>query len=253
VGPGDNAFDVDGLRELQREARRITAGLAQVDDPDARADGWDGSRTVRVTMDGSGRLVDAEVGSSWRDVLGPAELGAAVVQAVDAAETERMDAWTRATVRPADDVTDDSVGIGPWTADFDPAGGASRFRSLRDPAVQESTRELYYLAMDAIDRLGEVTRSMAQMTADVVHGHSPDRLVTVTVHSGRVVAVDFDQSWLRQAAGAEITQRLRAAFSAVDRAGAQSVAARALDNPSIRELREVGADPRELVRRLGLG
>jgi hypothetical protein len=73
------------------------------------------------------------------------------------------------------------------------------------------------------------------------------------VHSGRVVAVDFDQSWLRQAAGAEITQRLRAAFSAVDRAGAQSVAARALDNPSIRELREVGADPRELVRRLGLG
>jgi hypothetical protein len=69
---------------------------------------------------------------------------------------------------------------------------------------------------------------------------------------GRVVAVDFDQSWLRQAPTVEITQRLRAAFTAVEEAGPQSAAAAALDNSSIRELREVSADPRELLRRLGL-
>src|SRR4051812_33605916 len=93
LGPQDNAFGMDGLRELQRQARAITAGLAQVGGSDARVEGWDTSRTVRVAMDGSGRLVDVAVGSGWRDTIEPADLGAAVIDAVNAAEAQRMDAW----------------------------------------------------------------------------------------------------------------------------------------------------------------
>jgi len=253
VGPDDNAIDVDELRQLLREAGRIARSPSQRLDPETRVDGWDGSRTVRVTVDGSGRVVDTEIGLSWRDVLGPAELGAAVIQAVDAAETEWIDAWTRATQQPADDVTDDSGDSGPWTSGFDHMGGASRSHSRSEHAVVESTRELYYLAMDAIDRLGEASRAMEHVTAAAVRVHSPDRLVTVAVSGGRVVAIEFDQSWLRRAAAVEITRRLRAAFRAVDQASPRSAAAKALDKPSIRELQEVSADPRELLRRLGLG
>lgn len=241
MGPGENAFDIDGLRQLQREARRIAAGLAQATDPQSRVDGWDGTHTVRVTVDGSGRVAETEVGSSWRAALRPADLGAAVIEAVRAAEAERMAGWARATQQAPDD-----------DGDFE-TGGAVPFRPLRDPAVQESTRDLYYLAMDAIDRLSEAGRAVDQATADTVRGHSPDRLVTVAVEGGRVVAVDFDQSWLAQAAAVEITQRLRAAFDAVDQAGPRSAAAKALDNSSIRELQQVSADPGELLRRLGLG
>jgi DNA-binding protein YbaB len=176
-------------------------------------------------------------------------LGAAVVEAVDAAAAARMDEWTRATQQP-DDAGDGSDASGPEAADS--SMGAGRFRSLRDPDVVESTRELYYLAMDAIARLGEVSRAMQQVTAEELRGRSPDGLVTVTVEGGRVVGVDLDQSWLRQAASEEISQRLRAAFSAVDQAGPRSAAAEALDHPSIRELREAGADPQQLLRRLGL-
>jgi DNA-binding protein YbaB len=255
VSRGDNTFgfDVDGLRELQREAQKIASGLSKGLDQETRVDGWDGSRTVRVTVDGSGRVVDAEIGLSWRDALGPAELSAAVIEAVDAAAAGRMDAWTRATKMAADDVTEESGGNDPWTAGFDHVGGAGRSGSLRDPAVLHSTQELYYLAMEAIDRLGEVSREMEPVGADVVRGHSPDRFVTVAVEDGRVAAVDFNQSWLKQATAVEITHQLRAAFRAVDLAGPQSVAARTLDVPSIRDLQEAGADPRELLRRLGLG
>lgn len=252
VGPGDDAFDIDGLRELQREALRVTAGLTQLTDPSFRIDGWDGSRSVRVAMDGSGRVADVEVGRSWRDVLRPAELGVAVVEAVNAAETERMDAWARAAQQPAHHATNGGDGSGAWLADLD-VGAANGFRSLSDPAAQESTRELFYLAMDAIDRLGEASRSTEETSTGAVRGQSPDRLVTVTTDRGRVVSVDFDHSWLRQAPAMEINQRLRTAFDAVDQASPRSIAAKALDNSTIRELQQVSADPRELLRRLGFG
>jgi hypothetical protein len=67
-----------------------------------------------------------------------------------------------------------------------------------------------------------------------------------------VTAVDFDQSWLSKAPAVEIAQRLRAAFEAAAQAGPESAAVKALDDSSIRELREVSADPQELLRRLGL-
>jgi DNA-binding protein YbaB len=243
-----NAFDLEGLIRIQREAQRITSELTRLGAAPAQTDGWDSRRAVRVTVDGSGRVVDAELGLSWRDILEPAELGAAVVEAVDTAEADRMDAWKRATPQAAD-----PADAGHGIPDLSDAGGPGRFRSLSDPAVQESTRELYYLAMDAIDRLGEAGRAMDQATTDPVRGHSPDRLVTVTVDGGRVTAVDFDQSWLSKAPAVEITRRLRAAFEAAAQAGPESAAVKALDDSSIRELREVSADPQELLRRLGLG
>jgi DNA-binding protein YbaB len=244
MGPRDDLFDVDGLRDMQRRARRLSAGLSQGLDPRARTDGWDKSRTVRVTMDGSGRIVDAQIGPSWRDAVGSAGLGAAVVEAADAATAERMESWTQAMEQPVDDVPDDFE---------DPSADLNPSRSLRDPAVLESTRELFHLTMDAIDRLSEVTRSMDELTVDQVSGRSPDGRVTVTVESGRLASVDFDQSMLREMTAVEITQRLRAALSAADQAGPQAAAAKALDNFTIREFQQATADPRELLRRLGLG
>jgi hypothetical protein len=70
---------------------------------------------------------------------------------------------------------------------------------------------------------------------------------------GRPMPDQSAKSWLRKATAVEITQRLRAAFEAAARAGPRSAAAEALDNSSIRELQELSADPRDLLRRLGLG
>lgn len=117
----------------------------------------------------------------------------------------------------------------------------------------ESTRALYYLAMDAIDRLSEVSRTIEQIPGDTVSGQSPDKRVTVTADGGRVVEVELDESWLRQATAVAISRHLRAAFDAVDKAGPRYAAAQALDNSTIRELREATADPSDLFRRLGLG
>jgi DNA-binding protein YbaB len=241
VGPGDQGFDIHGLIELQDRARRISAGMTQVANPDLRAKGWDGARAVRVTVDNSGGIVDVEVGLSWRDVLAPAELGAAVVEAVNAAEAERMDAWERATKEEPE----------PWAPDFADLPTASP----RDPAVLESTRALYYLAMDAIDRLSEVSQTIGEAPAETVRGQSPGKRVTITADGGRVVDVEFDESWLSQTSqtpAVEISRHLRAAFDAVEQAGPRHAAAEALDNPTIREFREATADPAELLRRLGL-
>jgi hypothetical protein len=239
VGPGDQGFDLHGLIELQDRARRISAGMAQVANPDLRAKGWDGTRAVRMTVDNSGGIVDVEVGLSWRDVLAPAELGAAVVEAVNAAEAERMEAWERATKEEPE----------PWTPDF----ADLPMPSPRDPAVLESTRALYYLAMNAIDRLREVSRTIGEVPAETVRGQSPDKRVTITADGGRVVDVEFDESWLSRAPAVEISRHLGAAFDAVAQAGPRhAAAAEALDNPTIREFREATADPAELLRRLGL-
>lgn len=215
--------------------------MAQVAKPDLRAKGWDGARAVRVTVDNSGGIVDVEVGLSWRDVVAPTELGAAVVEAVNAAEAERMDAWERATKATEAEPE-------PRTPDFADLPKASP----SDPAVLESTRALYYLAMDAIDRLSEVSRTIGEEPAETVRGQSADKRVTITADKGRVVDVEFDESWLSQAPAVEISRHLRAAFDAVAQAGPRHAAAEALDNPTIREFREATADPGELLRRLGL-
>jgi hypothetical protein len=245
-------FDAGELRQLLRESGRIARGPAANLDKATRADGRDVSGAVRATVDGHGRVVEFGIDPSWRNVLRPAELGKAVVQAVDAAERQWMAAWMCAGPQPAGDAADDSGDGATWADALDCACEAGRSRSLGRQAIAESTRELYYLAMDAVDQLAEAGRAVEQATAAAVRRHSTDRYVSLAVSGGRVVGVDFDQSWLKRATAAQINRRLRAAFHAVDQAGPRATAAKALDHPSIRELQEISADPRELLRRLGL-
>lgn len=246
----EDPVDLDGLRRLQSDAQRIAAGLGRMGDPQTRVEGWDGSRTVRVTMDGSGRLVDAEVGQAWRNTLGSSALGPAVIEAIGRADEERMAEWAYATRRAADEAGEPVDLAG---ATVGPAGDRVRTGAAADGAVLESSRELYYLAMDAIDRLAELSRAIEPAPAGAARVRSRSGLVTVTVEDGRVTAVDLDLSWLRDATAVEIAEQLRAAFRAAEQAGPQAAAAAALDHPTFRELRDVSKDPRELMRRLGAG
>jgi DNA-binding protein YbaB len=255
VSSYEDAFDLVGLRELQREAAELARGFSVAADPAARVDGFDGSRTVRMTIDGSGRVVDVEIGRSWRAVIGPAGLGPAVVEAVHGAERRRVETWADAAERNR---AMNSAGDPGGQADLSglsssDSGGSGPAPPPGDRAAADATRELFYLAMDVMERLDDVARTVEQGTGGPVRGDSPGGRVMVTVEAGRLTGVEFDQRWLADAGAEAIAEQVLAGFAAAYRADPRTAVADALEHPTFRELREVTADPHELLRRLGLG
>jgi len=233
-------------------ARLVSAGQ----DPDGRYDGHDTSRTVRVTVHGSGRVEGIEIGRAWRDSVGADGLGPAVVDAIDNAIRQRFEVWgqamERASADPEDDAEDDDQ-------QFDLAGlrstDAGRFPSppgADGPRSPEAMSGLFHLAMDVMNRLDELSQAVDDDAARAVRTESASGRVAVTMESGQITKVDFDHRWLRDASAAEISENAQVTFDEAFRTHARAATSATAESLSFRELREVTADPAELLYRLGL-
>lgn len=243
------------LDAMRDEAERLAGLLGGAASADVRYTGEDPSGSVRVVVDGAGRVADLTLAGSWRRGAGPDGLGDAVLAALADGERHRLTAWARRVTeagRPAD------RGAHVERADRNGRPAADR-PEVRTPAVSPTdasavafANEMLTLLRDVYDRLDDFAEAVAAGADREMVGDAAGDAVRVTIRGGAVTAVHLDPDWLDTAGDRTIAAELRAAFDAAyraaDRAAGQALAAVA----PVADLRAVTADFDAVLGRLGL-
>lgn len=212
---------------------------AAVQRPAERADADPAEEPVRVVLAADGSVTDVLVAPDWRETVGPRRLGAALLEAAQVAVGKTIEAQL--------------AGLD-LDAAAAPAAAAPAPATVGDPAsrdaeafMADALALLRNFATDLESYLGDLTR----MAGAVSTGSGGARGVTVTMAGGVVTAVDVDAEWAAGARHTEVSVEALAAFRA---AAARAVdAAREVALPtSLARIQELGSDPVELSRRLGL-
>jgi DNA-binding protein YbaB len=189
-------------------------------------------------------VTDFRLEREWYDTLDPRKLGAAVVEAVNAAGVAQLTGWAEKVAdaeqrEPAAATTDHAVAPGaPF--EINPSGELiDRLLSLLHRAGAEAEAE------------AKTAEAHARMRRRPVKGRSAGGHITVAVDGKKVVdvQVETDTRWIGTANNLEIASELRDAF-AVAYANAAEAAPRRRSDSAIDELAELTADPREFVAKL---
>jgi DNA-binding protein YbaB len=233
-----------GFEELHRlagEAARFARIFSVEQDAGKAFTGHDATELVTVAVDADGRVTDVELDREWDRTIDPRTLGAAVVEAVNAATVHRVTEW-------ADRVAE----AGEEPAEPEPP------RTHRPVTINPSTaavEDLLYL----LHRVGQETnptdrgrrRDPVPARPPVVKGRSEGGHVVVVLDGRTVteVRVETNSMWLGGANHLEVASELRGAFEAAYRRAAEEAPARRTDS-AVAELQALTADPQEFVARL---
>ncbi|OLF05800.1 hypothetical protein [Actinophytocola xanthii] len=231
----------EALHQLAGEAERMSRVLAGP--APAEHAGQDRSGTVHVVVDEAGAVVDARLDRDWYDSVDARVLGAAVLEAVDAAGVARLSAWAEAVAEAQETTGSTSVAPPPV-----PAG----------PVHIDPPADLVDRLLTLLHRAGREAEAEAKTAAAaedyrrrLVRGSSDGGHVTVGMDGPRVVEVQIetDTRWIGTANHLEIASELRSAFEAA-RAAVAEAAPRRRSDSAIEELRALTDNPREFVAAL---
>jgi DNA-binding protein YbaB len=232
------------LHQLRGEAERASKVLGAGDDPAATYEGHDETETVTAVVDSTGTVTDFRLEREWYDTLDARRLGAAVVEAVNAAGVARLTGWAEKVAEaeqrePAAGSTAPAVEPGaPF--EINPSGElVDRLLSLLHRAGSEAEAE------------AKTAEAQAMLRRRPVKGRSAGGHITVALDGKQVVDVQIetDTRWIGTANNLEIAGELRDAF-AVAYAGVAEAAPRRRSDSAIDELAELTADPQEFVAKL---
>jgi hypothetical protein len=246
----------EGLRRLYAEAVQFTQRMAAPDVLRSPRAGTDATGLLSVDVGPDGRVSGVSVAPDWSSGLTVEELGNAVVEAVNDAALNRLADWADATDTPpgaAGEAVDadrrPSEHSRPPLPRIPPPGPLG---DLSNAGVEANVGELFELMADARAAIDAAGRRLAERAAARTSGHSPGREVTVTLQGNLPVEVEMSPTWARRAAATEIGRALRLAFAAAYRAqGSLTLDDLAAGSP-LAALRDLTADPLELLRRVGL-
>lgn len=207
---------------------------------------YDRTGTVTATVDADGQLQKVAIAANWTRHHQPAELGAAVREALDAVAVARAHAWGESianarepqAVRPAPRLDTDLA------AKVD----AAQARGVDSDEVLGALRDLLLEMNEAVDTATAQADALAtaEFRARSSSGH-----VTATVGgNGDLVALDFEQPWVETAhptnLGRESTEAILAARGLQQREGVQAILAAG----PLAEAGRLSQDPAALLRRL---
>jgi len=176
----------------------------------ALVEGRDQRGAVTVRIDQRWRVVAIRVRNSWRDVVDPADLGAAVVEAVADAVQERL--------RPAIDVLvdiDALPGTEVWAAlaadDADLGGEFARLSGLRHIGTAPLSIDVVAAQLAEVER--QLARQASPLPTPTVVGRSRRHEVEVELGVvGLPVRVGCRLDWLRVTSLDRLTSGLAEAF-----------------------------------------
>jgi DNA-binding protein YbaB len=233
------------LHRLRGEAERASRVLGAGADPAATYEGHDETESVTAVVDGTGTVTDFRLEREWYDTLDPRKLGAAVVEAVNAAGVARLTGWAEKVAEaeqsePAADSTEAAEPAARQPFEINPSGEMiDRVLSLLHRAGTEAEAE------------AKTAEAHARMRRRPVKGRSAGGHITVAMDGKQVVEVqvETDTRWIGSANNLEIAGELRDAFAAAY-ANVAEAAPRRRSDSAIDELAELTADPREFVAKL---
>jgi len=230
----------EDLHRLRGEAERTARVLGAAQDPDATFEGHDETEAITAVVNMDGVVTDVGLEREWHATVDHRRLGAAVIEAVNAAGIARLSGWAEKVAEAEENEPPASPGAppAPDPIDINPSG------AMID--------HLLYL----LHRVGKETEAdqkaaeAAAMTAQQpVTGESAGGHITVVLTGKQVADVQVEYRWVGRANYREIEVELRTAF-----ARAYENLARATPPPrpdsAIAELQALTADPQQFVANL---
>jgi DNA-binding protein YbaB len=229
----------EDLHRLRGEAERMTRVLGAAQDPDATFEGHDETEAVTATVDMDGVVTDVSLEREWYATVDHRRLGAAVVEAVNAAGIARLSGWAEkvAEAEENEPAATPSAPPLPSSMDINPSG------AMID--------HLLYL----LHRVGKESESeskaaaAAAMADEPVTGESAGGHIMVVLAGKQVAEVQVEFRWVGTANHREIQSELRTAFASAYRNLAESTPVRRPDS-AIAELQAMTADPQEFIANL---
>lgn len=241
------------LRRLQDGMIEVARQLLPDESPDARYTGTDPNRKIRITVDASGKVSRIDIERDWKRHIPPMDLGATVIQAIQAAADARMTAWMERA---------SAGGQGPSAA-------AEKMRAAADSGKERvSTWSALSAGMDdysrdrALDAVGDLLRQLreglddtqAQLARQIAEPRAvrTRHVLAAVTGSREVVSVKYDQRWLSSAHEIEIARETQTALDEAYEAATEHSPERLLQASPFGEPARVLTNPRVLAERLGL-
>lgn len=244
---------LERLAELRDRADSVAQKMEAAQHQAEEYTGSDGTGLVTVTMAADGPVREVTVQRAWRERLGVAGLPAAVQEALAAAATARLAAWSEAFAEQ-DSAPDPRARPALLThetlaAQVDELATGTMSGSQRRAALEE----LLAMAEEIERGIDQVSAQMQAQLDAAYTGRSQSGHVSATVTgAGAVSEIRYDTRWLGEAhelnIGRETTDALRAAYR---RAGERTVAD-AVANSPLGQIQALNQDPLGLARRLYL-
>lgn len=233
-----------GFEELHRlagEAARFARIFSVEQDAEKHFTGHDETELVTVSVNADGQVTDVELDRDWDRTIDPRKLGAAVVEAVNAATVNRVTAWADRVAEAGSEPASPVPALAPKPVTINPSTAA--------------IEDLLYL----LHRVGQETnpaergrrRDPEPVRPAPVKGRSDGGHVVVVLNGKTVaeVRVETNTMWIGGANHLEVASELRGAFEAAYRRAAEEAPARRADS-AVAELQALTADPQEFVARL---
>ncbi|MGC5029439.1 YbaB/EbfC family nucleoid-associated protein [Micromonospora sp. DT229] len=218
----------------------------QMDGSDIVGEGRDEAQVVHAQVDHADRVTRLEITPRWASIVGPPGLPTAVQAAVEAAVSDRREAWARRVETRAEE-------SGP-VPQPDPAISRPRFAPAPDLAGQiEALRQTLTDLRQVRSDLRRYRQALQEQAEKEILGRAGDR-VTVRLVGGQVTSIEISPRWLRERPGSrELAEEiLRACRDAYDRAATQAAEVLA-GFPAIAAAHpSTAADPTAMLRRIGL-
>lgn len=234
----------EALHQLRGEAERMSRVLGAAQDPDATFEGQDETESVTAVVDMDGAVTDVRLEHEWYDNLDARMLGAAVLEAVNAAGVARLTGWAEKVAEAEENEPAASASATPIAAsapfDINPSG-----------AMIDQLLYLLHRAGSEAEAEAKTAAAAAQARRRPVRGRSDGGHITVALDGKQVaeVQVETDTRWIGTANNLEIAGELRAAFAAAY-ANAAEAAPRRRSDSAIDELQALTADPQEFIAKL---
>jgi DNA-binding protein YbaB len=260
-----SGFGDDPLQEIRQIYDDVVSAVQNIaPGPELTAsfEGTDQSGAVKVAAGPDGRLKDLTLNRAWSRKLTAAELGPAVLEALQDAAVRRLQAWgeTVAGAPARAEATDMVVGK---TRPAAPRRAQRRFTPKPFPVVgppgdpstpeaQEAAAELFDLLDGLASALADLKSTIEQRTTMEVAGRSVGGRAVVRLRGGVPAEITLDERWLVMADTADITRHISDAFAAAYKQHGTVTLADMTAGGPIGKAFELSNDPMALLRRLGL-
>ncbi|NBE52156.1 YbaB/EbfC family nucleoid-associated protein [Streptomyces boluensis] len=210
--PDDARDRIDDIRDSADVDAQIFEQLKN----SGPSEGLDDTGSVKVDLDGEGKLTGIRVDPNWRRSLRDTELASAVLGAYQQAVTQRLEGWGEVVERAEAD---------PPRPRARPGMSESVAGQLYERFGQAGTVDDARALNRLLDMLDELEGAMREANADAdsiatsqITGRSTSGHVTATVSgSGDPVGLDFDSHWLGRAHDFNIGREAMEALDAARR------------------------------------
>lgn len=235
------------LHQLAGQAARFATIFSVDPDEASTFEGHDETQLVHTEVNAAGQVVDVRLERDWDKTIDARRLGAAVIEAVNAATVTRLSAWADRVAEAADEPVEPAPVRAPEPVTINPSGAMVDDLLYLLHRVGQETKPPERARRRDYDDDDEPAPARKRLTK----GRSEGGHIVVALDGTTVadVQVETDTMWVGGANHLEVASELSSAFEAAYRR-ADEEKPQPRGTSAVAELQALTADPQEFVARL---